>query len=136
MAMFIIAFYAFLRVGEITVRSLSKPNLLLLSNVSFKTTAKASCMIITITNFKHNLGKNPVHLEIKSQPFRSFCPVQIMKNYLKVRGAEDGPLFCYTSGRPIPRSEFCKYYFQCSQELFLYIGIFIHWYKLVFIFKS
>lgn len=108
MAMFIIAFYVFLRVGEIKVRSLSNPNLLLLSNVSFKTTAKASCMIITMTNFKHNLGKNPVHLEIKSQPFRSFCPVQIMKNYLKVRGAEDGPLFCFTSGRPIPRSEFCK----------------------------
>lgn len=108
MAMFIIAFYAFLRVGEITVRSHSNPNLLLLSNVSFKTIAKASCMIITMTNFKHNLGKNPVHLEIKPQPIRKFCPVQIMKSYLKVRGVKDGPLFCYGSGRPISRSEFCK----------------------------
>lgn len=108
MAMFIIAFYAFLRVGEITVRSHSNPNLLLLSNVSFKTIAKASCMIITMTNFKHNLGENPVHLEFKAQPIRRFCPVQIMKNYLKVRSVKDGPLFCYGSGRPISRSEFCK----------------------------
>lgn len=62
LAMIIIAFYAFLRVGEITIRSPSNPNLLLFSNVSFKTTAKASCMIITMTSFKHNLGKYHVHL--------------------------------------------------------------------------
>ena len=111
-AMFLLAFYAFLRVGEVTVRSGPNPNLLLFNNVSFRKT-KTLSLILTMTNFKHNLGKNPVHLEIKSQPNRSFCPVQAMQNYLKVRGAENGPLFCYRSGRPVPRTEFCALLRSC-----------------------
>lgn len=30
-----------------------------------------------------------------------------MQKYSKVRGAENGPLFCYRSVRPAPRTEFC-----------------------------
>ena len=105
-AMFLLAFYAFLRVGEVTVRSGPNLNLLLFDNVSFRKT-KYLCLILIMTNFKLNLGKNPVHLEIKSQTNRSFCPVRAMQNYLKVRGAENRPLFCYRSGRPVPRIYFC-----------------------------
>ncbi|XP_062581945.1 uncharacterized protein LOC134243730 [Saccostrea cucullata] len=107
MAMFLLAFYAFLRVGEITVRSGSNPNLLLRRNVSFKRDKKQVRMVVTMINFKHNLGKKPVQLEINPQPKCSFCPVQAMRNYLEVRGAEEGALFCYRSGRPISRTEFC-----------------------------
>ncbi|XP_062590269.1 uncharacterized protein LOC134251855, partial [Saccostrea cucullata] len=107
MAMFLLAFYAFLRVGEITVRSGSNPNLLLRRNVSFRRDKKQVRMVVTMINFKHNLGKKPVQLEINPQPKCSFCPVQAMRNYLEMRGAEEGALFCYRSGRPISRTEFC-----------------------------
>jgi hypothetical protein len=108
MAMYLLAFYAFLRVGEMTINSESNANLLLYKNLSLKDSTQGSSMILTMTNFKHNLGKNPVQLEIKSQPKCSFCPVQAMLGYLELRGTEDGPLFCYGSGRPVSRSEFCK----------------------------
>lgn len=92
MAIIILAFYAFLQVGET------------------KTTVKVFCMIVTMTNFKNNLKENPVHLEIKSQPFCSFYLdlVQVMKKQSQSESVKDGPLFCYRSERAISCSEFCE----------------------------
>ena len=67
-AMFLLACYEFLRVGEITSRSKTYQNLLLFQEVTLYIYKSGQTTVnLKISHFNHNTSKQPVLLEIKSQ---------------------------------------------------------------------
>ncbi|CAC5382932.1 unnamed protein product [Mytilus coruscus] len=108
--MFLMAFHAFLRIGEITIRNKQENhNLIYLENLTLKNFDSGNpYLVLEMSNFKHNLSKQPVQLQILSQVEPDFCPVKKMREFLELRGKAAGPLFCYRDTRPIQRSEFCN----------------------------
>ena len=102
-AMFCLAFYAFLRIGEMTVQSANatNPNLLQWKQLKSKDTS----LTVTSIHFKHSKGK-PLTLTIKGTTSPQDCPLQIMKAYLSVRGATAGPLFLYCPSVPVTCAKF------------------------------
>jgi integrase len=101
-AMFILAFHAFLRIGEITVISPLVNNLNLLSYEQVKLKGKA--MEIEFRHYKHSTGQTS-SITITATPDRD-CPIKTMEEYFQVRGNTPGPLFSTATGGPITRSFF------------------------------
>lgn len=106
--MFLIAFYGFFQVGEIasktkgSVRSvLQFTQLQFLPNPRESSTAK-----ITISEFKHNTSSRPFEILIQRMDSHPFCPLYTLKQYCKVRGSGDGPLFCFPDASPVTVSQF------------------------------
>lgn len=101
-AMFSLAFYGFLRIGEIT-SSLTVPNknLLHFNQISIVN----DTILIKFVSYKHSLGK-PFFLTIHGAKDSDFCPVQCLKNYINQRGVQEGPLFCYVLCTPVTRIKF------------------------------
>ena len=81
-AMFCLAFYAFLRIGEMTIQSANatNPNLLPWKQLEIKDTS----LTVTFIHFKHSKG-NPLTLTIKGTTSPQDFPLQIMKAYRLVR---------------------------------------------------
>ena len=99
-AVFLTAFYAFLRVGEYTSKSVTNPNLLLFSNVKLVHKNKIlHGFTITFDKFKHSKGHS-FTLYI-SKCSGTFCPVQAMSDYLSLRSTSEGPLFVFSDNTPI-----------------------------------
>lgn len=106
-AMFLLAFHAFLRVGEITVRSPNSldPNTIRAEDCSVGFTGKQlSSVHITIRNSKHNQQK-PFHITIPASNTPN-CPALAIHNYLKQACPSTGALFQNQSGSPITRHFF------------------------------
>jgi hypothetical protein len=75
-AMFLLACFAFLRIGEITSRSKTYQNLLLFQDVTLhKYKSSQTTVNLKMSHFKYNTSKQPVPLEIKSQAKANYCPV-------------------------------------------------------------
>lgn len=107
-AMFLLAFHAFLRVGEITSRNDKNAHLLQFSDIKFSRVRGKDSLVLTMSSYKHNVSKQPVSLEIFPILNSLYCPVMAIKKYLALRGHRDGPLFCDQILNPITRSEFCS----------------------------
>ena len=109
-AMCSLAFFAFLRIGEITVsnREGVNNNLLQLGQVSRRCCESGNelSLVITFTNYKHNYNQNPFSIVLRRQLHA--CPVQSLLDYFSVRGIANGPLFINPDGSPVLRSEFSK----------------------------
>lgn len=91
-----IAFFAFLRIGEITIRTdKDSRNILQFSQVLKSTNQQGDVTAIKITfhNFKHSYNRPPMSLVISRQQDRTVCPVQLLLAYLQIRGTFAGPLF-------------------------------------------
>lgn len=109
-AMFLLAFHAFLRVGEFT--SCGKSN----SCLEFKAVTFGrllnTCPVdvsLTLTNFKHHQGKPPVTLQLNASSCDShMCAVSALWNYCKLRGSKEGPLFLFSDGVAVSRQAFCN----------------------------
>ena len=105
-AMFLLAFHAFLRVGEIT--STGK-NVIDISAVNFTDCVNEipQGMSLTLTDFKHHNGKPPVTFQMQANHSnKDLCVVTAMWEYLQVRGSDQGPLFMYQDKTPISRHTF------------------------------
>ena len=104
------AYFAFLRIGEITVpkRDSVNGNLLQLDQVSRRQSGKGNVvsLISTFTSYKHNYNQNPFSLILTRQP--TACPVQSLSDYVSVLGTVNGLLFINQDGSPVLRSEFSK----------------------------
>ena len=104
------AFFAFLRIGEITVskRDSFSSNLLQLVQVSRQGSQNGEVvsLVITFKNYKHNYNQNPFSIVLAKQ--LTACPVRSYLEYFLLRGPLSGPLFITQEGLPVLRSDFCK----------------------------
>ena len=104
-AMFLFAFHAFLRIGEIVVTSANQQNTVL--QVHQVTINLTECVVVFYT-YKHYQGP-PVSLVISANESSEFCPVRYMRLYLSLRGSAPGPLFILPGGSPVTRSFFSEH---------------------------
>jgi hypothetical protein len=103
-AMFLLAFHAFLRVGEFTTRSASShAETLQRSDISFPGT---SGVLVTLHYFKGNTSRTPFQILIPPSSVSSHCPVTAIRLFTIARGAAPGPLFVHSDGSPVLRAQF------------------------------
>ena len=104
-AMCTTAFFAFLRIGEITTchRSPSVININQVVKV-VDATNKTIKIKITLNDFKHSYNERPAVLTLSRRS--DICPVQSLLDYFSVRDSSNGPLFQLSSGNPVPRTLF------------------------------
>ena len=103
-AMCSLAFFAFLRVGEITASA--SGHTLHINQLTKLVNHKQEIVALKVTffNSKHNYNQRPFSLEISRQNF--CCPVQLILEFLQPRGNKPGPLFIMRDGFPVSRSGF------------------------------
>lgn len=121
-AMFLLAFYAFLRVGEISTKSGSDTKQVLqVGDISFD---REKGMSLTMTYYKHSdLHPKTIYIPICADNIT--CPVIHVHHYLSQFGHSSGPLFQFKSGAPVTRS-----YFTTSLKSALsFIGLDTRYYK-------
>jgi len=115
-AMFLLAFHAFLRVGEMTVRSQHTPthNTLLAEDcvVNFKG-KQVSSLTLTLRNSKHNQAK-PFFITIPANHSLN-CPAYAVHQYLLLAKPKAGPLFQLQTGSPVTRHYFQAQLTKCLQ---------------------
>jgi len=102
-----IAFYAFLRIGEMTSTSGKKDIVPLQVHQLVKLLDHAKCVFalkVVFGNFKHNYNQRPFSIEITRQP--SFCPVLFLLEYLTLQGDRPGPLFINLDNSPVSCGSF------------------------------
>ncbi len=106
-AMFLIAFHACCRVGELT-KSGNAQHWLNYRDVSFTGTS----VTITFSSFKHSRPGYTPKITLHASD-HVHCPVSALIDYITVRGTRSGPLFCLADGLPITRRNFSKVLDQC-----------------------
>ena len=105
-AMCSLAFFAFLRVGEITASA--SGHTLQINQLTKLVNHKQEIVALKVTffNSKHNYNQRPFSLKISRQNF--CCPVQLILEFLHLRGNKPGPLFIMRDGCPVSRSVFSE----------------------------
>lgn len=106
-AMCSLAFFPYMRIGEIIwspgdgihttahIHQLTK----LVDNSQVVAALK-----FTFVNFKHHYNQRPFSVVIRCPS--SFCPVNILLQYLSLRGSKPGPLFVLVDGLPVTQAFF------------------------------
>ena len=100
-AMFCVAFFGLMRLGELTV---SQHGQVLLQLQQL--TMSNDKAIVNISHFKHNKSLKPVDIPMEKQDSENVCPVFNLAKYLQVRGYKPGPLFCFPQEKPVSRRFF------------------------------
>ena len=106
-AMCSLAFFAFLRIGEMTSTSgRSDTSPLQISHISKLLSSSRDLIAFKITfgNFKHSYNVRPFSILVSRQP--QSCPVELLAKYLAMRGPRPGALFITVDGAPVSRSHF------------------------------
>lgn len=110
--LFLLAFHAFLRIGEICSRSLKrKENVITLADLFVP--IDRDRIYVTLTKFKHSAKQGAQSITVKAYRHKQFCPVRACHIFLKVRGSNSGPLFQFASGKPYTRRAFDTKLRQC-----------------------
>ena len=95
--MFALAFYAFLRIGEITIRGKDRHDAHLIQKNQIRMQTKH--FELKFISYKHSQGQ-PFSLSVVEAQGQGPCPVQAMQAYLQVRADRPGPLFQYVTAMP------------------------------------
>lgn len=106
-AMCSLAFFVCMRVGEFTWTTSRKRGFLIqLHQLTQLVDAnqKIICLKFTFLDCKHNYNQRPFSVVIYRR--NDFCPVQIILDYLSLRGSGPGPLFRLADGSPVSRAIF------------------------------
>ena len=105
---FLLAFHAFLRVGEITSTENSTSVLQFASiQIGQISENEPQDLTLTLSKFKHHQGKPPVDLHLAAtHDNKDVCPISAMWEYCKMRGKANGPLFMFQDNTPISRHMF------------------------------
>jgi len=104
-AMFLLAFYGFLRIGEITRNDQNegKNHCLQLQDVK----AVSDGFIISFKSYKHSTPGLITQIHIGKQEI-NYCPVFHLAQYLYLRSKSPGPLFISPEGSPVNRVQFTQ----------------------------
>ena len=108
-AMFLLAFCAFLRIGEMTFSRSSPDNILKTNDVKIR----CQTVEMSLRNYKHSHGQGPKRLILKKRSDKSLCPVTSFKSYLSYRGHLAGHLFITQLGKPLTRDYFSVIFKSC-----------------------
>ena len=125
-AIFALAVYAFLRIGEITTKNnLNGSEVLQVSNVSFNAEDKdINGLSVVITNYKHS-DLHAKSIFIPLEIGNAACPVKAVHNYLSTFGHTKGSFFQFRCGSPVTH-----YYFTSSlKSILMFIGLDPKFYK-------
>ena len=108
-AVIVLAFYAFARVGELTIRNKEERDTILqFSDLSFGSKLRYEVVAqITFRRFKHNITGREHTITLMSSSNR-LSPVRVLQEYLSLRGHAAGPLFMTSRGQPVTRGRFDK----------------------------
>ena len=107
----LLAFHAFLRVGEFTCLSKSgkQGHTLLVEHVQFTHTSSIiTGMEITFKSFKHSKGKEQIIFVASCNHDIDHCPVHALNTYFSLRQPQRGPIFTFMDGTPMSRSFFTQ----------------------------
>ena len=107
-AMCSLAFYAFLRIGEMTVHFNGNANPpLQLHQITklISPSGELQAFKLTFGDFKHSYNSRPFSVVLSRQP-NSTCPVLLLSKYLTLRGIRPGAIFVSEGGLPVSRSVF------------------------------
>lgn len=100
-SMYLLAFFAFLRVGEMTLSN----NTLTLDCIRW--VAGSPVMRVMFTKYKH--GRKPATITLEAQSMcQSYCPLQAWQHYLQLRGHAPGYIFLRADGQPVSRRDFTR----------------------------
>lgn len=112
-AAFALAFHAFLRVGEITVNSGLAGHALLLENV---TDVDPHTFELFLPHSKTDQCGKGSRILVKCVQGNT-CPVNLLRQYVKVRPKTTGLLFIHFGGLPLTRYQFTKVLHKCLSIL-------------------
>lgn len=103
-AAFALAYFGFLRVGEVVADSSSSQ----LHSLRFEDVLAISKSVlnIRIRHSKADQEGDGYVLELPSVP-SEICPVRNLQIYLRMRSSKSGLLFCHFGGLPLTRYQFC-----------------------------
>ena len=103
------AFFAFLRIGEITYNSPKDAGVPLQVHHLVKlvdSSKRVVALKLTFGNFKHSYNQRPFSIILHRH--NSCCPVQFLLDYLLLRGNRPGPLFLNSDNSPVSRTIFAE----------------------------
>lgn len=114
-SMFLLAFHACLRVGELTVYSSTNyRHAILVHDVSFTfSEVHAEVVHITINHCKSHYGSQPFHIYIRALQEQSHCPVRSVHRYSLMRGNSPGPFFIFQDRAPVTGAAFRRLLNRC-----------------------
>ena len=106
-AMFLFAFNAFARIGEVTVnKTQSNDSVLLFADVQLlQLNGHPYKAAVTFCFFKHNLTASPHIISFEHGP-TDVSAVYALLKFMQLRGNHDGPLFCHSDKTPVSRHKF------------------------------
>lgn len=114
--MFLTAFYALLRLGEISTTKTGANNVVKLDNVTFSYEAShLKSATIVLEHFKHSRGK-AAKIVLNRSDANSLCPVRTLFKYIRTLTKQKGPLFRFQSGCPVTSSFFRRMLKSCVEE--------------------
>ena len=105
--MYAVAFFAALRVDELTHRGCQRgQNIININEIAFMKTREGTvtALKIVLRNYKHCDSANPVDIFLYRE--RPICPVYLLSEYITIRGQLPGRLLCWPYASPISRSFF------------------------------
>ena len=100
---FSLAFFALLRVGEITVNTTTK-HVINKTDIHFSRTLQS--VHVTIPFSKTDQRGMSTTLVLNQFDQESICPVRLLLRYLSVRHTDRGPLFCHCNQKGITHYQF------------------------------
>ncbi len=106
MPMCSLAFFAFLRMGEITTSKNKSCQPLQLQQLAYVCDSgnPVAAMKLTFHDFKHHYNQRPFTLTINRQQI--CCPIKLLLDYLALRGRQVGAIFLTQTGAPVTRDAF------------------------------
>ena len=107
-AMCSLAFFAFLRIGEITTTKSSGCQPLQMHQLAktYDACNQVDGIKLTFLDFKHNYNKRPFTLILKRQ--LNSCPIALLLDYLSQRGNQQGAIFLTQHKAPVTREAFAS----------------------------
>ena len=102
-SMFSLAFFAFLRIGEITINRNTQH---VINNDDVNVSHHSQSAYITIPFSKTDQKGLSTTLTVESFNQVDICPVRLLLNFISIRHQNNGPLFCHFNKTGVTRYQF------------------------------
>lgn len=110
-SIFLLAFNAFLRLGEIVVKTKTDEHKVIQRNyITFKMSHAAPiAVVIVLRNLKTNKTHDLFRIHLMASGSEDMCPVKTLCKYVQTFGHKSGPLFQFIGGKPVTYAFIAKH---------------------------